>query len=184
MQAPNRFTSFYLKTDAPLSSWLDRLRTVVSEINPEVAVAASPSLTTGANELLAGPRFLASLMTGFALFAAILAVLGVYGVVSYAVQQREREIAIRMALGATAAGVTTMLVRHGAALLAAGLVGGLIAASGITRMLQAQLHGVSPFDVLTVIVTALALGSAGFIATWWPARRAARRSPLTALKGD
>lgn len=184
MQAPNRFSSFYLKTDAPLSSWLGRLRTVVSEINPEVAVAASPSLSTGANELLAGPRFLASLMTGFALFAAVLAVLGVYGVVSYAVQQREREIAIRMALGATAAGVTTMLVKHGAALLAIGIVGGLIAASGITRMLRAQLHGVGPFDVLTVAVTAAALGTAGLIATWWPARRAARRSPLGALKGD
>jgi putative ABC transport system permease protein len=184
MQVPNRFASFYLETDAPLSSWLDRLRTVVSEINPEVAVAASPSLTTGANELLAGPRFLASLMTGFALFAAVLAVLGVYGVVSYAVQQREREIAIRMALGATAAGVTAMLVKHGAALLAAGMVGGLIAASGITRMLQAQLHGVSPFDVLTLMVTAVALGSAGLLATWWPARRAAQRSPLGALKGD
>jgi len=184
LQTPNRFTSLYLRTDAPLSSWLGRVRTVVSEINPEVAVAASPSLTTGANELLAGPRFLASLMTGFGLFAAVLAVLGVYGVVSYAVEQREREIAIRMALGATAGGVTTMLVKHGAALLAAGIVGGLIAAFGVTRMLQAQLHGVGPFDVLTLTVTASALGSAGLLATWWPARRAADRSPLGALKGD
>ena len=184
LQTPNRFTSVYLKTDAPLSSWLDRLRTVVSEINPDVAVAASPSLTAGASELLAGPRFLASLMTGFGLFAAVLAVLGVYGVVSYAVEQREREIAIRIALGATAGGVTTMLVKHGAALLAAGIVGGLIAAFGVTRMLQAQLHGVSPFDVLTLTVTAAALGSAGLVATWWPARRAACRNPLDALKGD
>jgi ABC-type lipoprotein release transport system permease subunit len=64
------------------------------------------------------------------------------------------------------------------------MVGGLIAASGITRMLQAQLHGVRPFDVLTLMVTAVALGSAGLLATWWPARRAAQRSPLGALKGD
>jgi putative ABC transport system permease protein len=184
LQAPNRFASLYLKTDAPLSSWLGHLRSVVAEINPEVAVAASPALASSANELLAGPRFLASLMTGFAVFAALLAVLGVYGVVSYGVQQREREIAIRMALGATAGGVTTMLVKHGAAILAVGIVGGLIAASGVTRMLQAQLHGVGPFDLLTLIVTAAALGSAGLLATWWPARRAARRSPLDALKGD
>ncbi|HUR21494.1 MAG TPA: FtsX-like permease family protein, partial [Vicinamibacterales bacterium] len=184
MQAPNRFTSFYLKTDAPLSSWLGRLRSAVSEINPEVAVAASPSLTAGANELLAGPRFLASLMTGFALFAAVLAVLGIYGVVSYAVQQREREIAIRMALGATAGGVTSMLVKHGATLLAIGTVCGLIAATGVTRLLQAQLHGVGRFDVLTLTLTAAVLGCAGLLATWWPARRAARRSPLGALKSD
>ena len=184
MQAPNRFTSFYLKTGAPTSLWLERLRTVVAEINPEAAVAASPPLTAGANELLAGPRFLASLMTGFALFAAVLAVLGIYGVVSYAVQQREREIAIRMALGATASGVTTMLVKHGAALLAIGTVSGLIAATGVTRMLRAQLHGVGPFDVLAFTATAAALVGAGLLATWWPAHRAARRSPLVALKGD
>ena len=77
-----------------------------------------------------------------------------------------------------------MLVRHGAALLGIGIVSGLIAAFGVTRMLQAQLHGVGPFDVLTLTVTAAALGSAGLLATWWPARRAARRSPLGALKGD
>jgi hypothetical protein len=184
LQVPNRFATLYLKTDAPLSSWRDHVRSVVAEINPEVAFAVSPSLTTGANELLAGPRFLASLMTGFGAFAALLAVLGIYGVVTYAVQQREREIAIRMALGATASGVTAMLVRHGAALVAIGVTCGLIAASGVTRMLQAQLHGVGPFDVLTLFVTAAALGSAGLLATWWPARRAARKSPLGALKGD
>lgn len=184
LQAPNRFASLYLKTDAPLSSWLGHLRTVVAGINSEVAVAASPALAIDANELLARPRFLASLMTGFGVFAALLAVLGIYGVVSYGVQQREREIAIRMALGATAGGVTTMLVRHGAAILAVGMVGGLIAASGVTRMLQAQLHGVGPFDVTTLVVTAAALGSAGLLATWWPARCAARRNPLDALKGD
>ena len=184
LQAPNRFASLYLKTDASLSSWFGHLRTVVGEINPEIAVAASPPLESSANDLLARPRFLAALMTGFGVFAALLAVLGIYGVVSYGVQQREREIAIRMALGATAGGVTTMFVKHGAGILAAGMVLGLIAASGVTRMLQAQLHGVGPFDTLSLVVTTAALGGAGLVATWWPARRAARRNPLDALKAD
>ena len=183
-QVPNRFTSVMFRTDRPAATWLGALRRAVSEINPEVAVSESPSLDFDAKRQVAGPKFLASLLTGFGTFTALLAVLGLYGVVTYAVHQREREIAIRIALGATSAGVTTMLVRHGAALLAVGLACGLVAALGVTRILQTQLHGVSTFDALSMTTTCVLLGSAGLVATWWPARRASQRSPIVVLKGD
>jgi predicted permease len=183
-QVPNRFTSIVFRANGPAPAWFGALREAVGAINPEVALMDSPSLSFAASRQLAGPRFLASLLTGFAIFTALLAVLGLYGVVTYTVQQREREIAIRMALGATSGGVTAMLVRHGSLLLAAGLTAGLVGAIGVTRMLQTELHGVRPFDPLTLATTCLLLGSAGLLATWWPARRASRRSPLVALKGE
>jgi ABC-type antimicrobial peptide transport system permease subunit len=80
--------------------------------------------------------------------------------------------------------VTSLLVRHGAVLLAGGVAAGLVAAIGVTRLLQTELHGVQPFDPLTLAATCLVLGSAGLLATWWPAQRASRRNPVSALKGD
>jgi predicted permease len=182
LQIPNRFASVYLKTQSP--SWMTHLRSVVSRINPDVSLAPDPSLDVAAARLLAGPRFLASLLTGFALFTALLAVLGVYGVIAYAVQQREREIAIRVALGASAQSVTGMFVRQGTVVLAAGMAFGLVAARAVGQVLQTQLYGVRALDLLTFAVTCLLLASAGLLATWWPARRAARLDPMGALKEE
>jgi predicted permease len=183
-QVPNRFTTVLFEADRPLAEWLGAFRRSVAAIDDEVAVSASPTPSAAAARQLAGPRFLAALFTGFAIFTALLALLGLYGVVAYAIQQRQREVAIRMALGATGAAVTTLLVRHGATILAVGLATGLVGAIAVARLLQAQIHGVAPFDAATFAATAALLGAAGLIASWWPARRAARSNPLTALKAE
>jgi putative ABC transport system permease protein len=123
-------------------------------------------------------------LTIFALFTALLAVVGVYGVIAYAVEQREREIAIRVALGASARSVVAMFVKQGAVVVAAGLALGIAGARAVGQVLQTQLYGVRSADVPTFAATCLLLTSAGLFATWWPARRAARQEPMQALKEE
>ncbi len=124
------------------------------------------------------------LPTGFALFAPLLALLGVYGVVAYAARQREHEIAVRMALGADARAVAALFLRQGAVILLIGITAGAFAALAITRTLGSQLHGVRPGDPLTLLAASAALAAAGLAAIWWPARRASRTDSAVALREE
>jgi len=96
-QTTTRFASVYIRGSGSLQQWLETLRTVVASIDADVFVGPAPPLSVQSEENLAGPRFVTAVLTVFALFAALLALLGIYGVTSYSVQQREREIAIRIA---------------------------------------------------------------------------------------
>jgi hypothetical protein len=183
-QAPNQYAPLVIRTDRPASYWLPKVRAAVASIDPAVAIYESPSLEQEAERLLAGTKFLTSMLTGFAIFAAFLAVLGIYGVTSYAVQQREREMAIRIALGATGRTVIRMFLNDGARVLAAGIACGLLAAAAVTRMLEHQLYGVQPFDASTLVATCALMAVAGLLATWWPARRAATKDPLPFLREE
>jgi putative ABC transport system permease protein len=183
-QAPNQYAPFAIRTNRPASSWLPQVRAAIAAIDPEAAIHESPSLEQEAERLLAGTRFLTSMLTGFAIFAALLAVLGIYGVTAYAVQQREREMAIRIALGATGRAVIRLFLSDGARVLAAGIACGLLAAAAVTRMLEHQLYGVQRFDGSTLAATSALMVIAGLVATWWPARRAAIKDPLPLLKEE
>jgi putative ABC transport system permease protein len=153
---------------------------VVAGIDPR-AVIHEPHSVESENGQLAGARFLTSMLTGFAAMAAFLAILGIYGVTAYAAQQRERELAIRMALGATRRAVLVLFLKEGGLVLVAGIVAGLVSAYPVARALRNQLEGVS-VDTLTVAGTCALLFSAGIAAIWWPARRASGRSPMGVLK--
>jgi putative ABC transport system permease protein len=118
----------------------------------------------------------------FALLAMALAALGIYGVLSYAVVRRTREIGICMALGATRPSVLWMVVRQGMTLVGVGLVLGLGAACALTRLLRGMLYGVSPLDPLSLAAGALLLGLVAFLACYLPARRATRVDPVVALR--
>ena len=144
-------------------------------------VTGESSLASEAEKQLAGPRFLMATLTGFALFAALLAIIGIYGVTAYAVQQREREVAIRMAIGATPGAIIRMFLKQGSLVLAVGIVCGLFAAAAVARMLANQLHGVQPFDVPTLLGACAFMALAGLLANWWPARRAAAKNPMASL---
>jgi ABC-type antimicrobial peptide transport system permease subunit len=122
------------------------------------------------------------LLTVFAGLACLLALIGVHGVIAYAVRQRRREVAIRMAVGASRRSVTTMFIRQGAIVLAIGMVAGLVGAIGLGRVLESQLFGVRPGDprVLTWAVAGFAVS--GLLAMWWPAARAASTDPANVLK--
>jgi ABC-type antimicrobial peptide transport system permease subunit len=114
--------------------------------------------------------------------AGFLAVLGIYGVTAYAVQQRRREIAIRMAVGATGGAVIRRFLRESVLVFAAGAALGLPAAIVASRVLANQVYGVRPFDVSILSTACLLLGTAGVLAIWWPARRATARNPIVDLK--
>jgi len=128
------------------------------------------------------PRFLTLLLTLFSSLSLILAALGIYGVISYAVAQRTNEIGIRMALGARAGDVVRLIGSSGVRLAAAGTILGAAGAFALTRFLSGMLFGVSSLDPLTFVAMAVTLIAVTLLACYIPARRASRVDPLVALR--
>lgn len=184
LQLPERFSSIVVRTASSATLPIDALTRALGEIDSEVSLGAVRGLTTIVEEQLARPRFLAWVFTAFGLFAATLALLGVYAVIAYSVRQREHEIAVRMAVGAEPHAIVRLFLRNGIPVLAAGLAAGVLGGLGIGRLLGAQLHGVAFADLPTLATAALALGAACVVATWWPARRAATTDPAVALREE
>ena len=177
----DRFGSFYMRTDQPPSTLLNVMRSVASELDPH-AVVGLPRAVASHNRELAGATFLTTMLSAFAGVAAFLGILGIYGVTAYAAQQRRREIAIRMAVGAAAGDVVRLFLKESASILLVGVIAGLLAAPAAARLLENRLYGVSAFDPVTVTACVLVLAGTGLVAAWWPARRAARSNPIIALK--
>lgn len=175
-----RFGMFYMRTGRPEYALFDDLQRAAAELDPD-AVVSPPRLVADEDQTLAGTRFLTFLLTGFAAIAASLAVLGVYGVTAYAVQQRRKEVAIRIALGASRRAVAGMFLREGAWLLGAGSVIGLIGGAALSWILRYQVFGVPSFDLPTYAVAWALVLVAGFTAVSWAARRAALGDPIVAL---
>lgn len=184
LQSPGRYAPVYVRTALPASVWLEQVRTTVAELDPEALVALSPSLEEVSRQLLAGPRFLTATLSAFAVCALLLALLGLSSVTAYAVQQRAREVAIRIALGATRGAVVRLFVRAGGAVIVPGVGAGLLAALALAQLLRHQLHGVHPTDTTTLIAASVTLIATCVLATWWPARRAAQTSPMGMLNAD
>jgi hypothetical protein len=126
----------------------------------------------------------ARIFSSFGLVALVLAVVGVYGLKAFVVSRRTREIAIRLALGATNRGVLLMIVREGLVLTAIGLVVGLAAAIGMARVLSSLLYGVSATDPVVFVGAMVTLGVAAFVASYLPARRATKLAPAAALRAE
>ena len=131
---------------------------------------------------MARPRFYTSLLALFAAVALVLAATGVFGVMSYTVAQRAREISIRMALGALPGDVVRMIVGRALGLSAAGILLGLAAALVLGRFIQAQLFGVTTFDPVTLGTVALVLGASAALASFLPAWRATKFDPASAMR--
>ena len=178
---PGRFGALYLGTGQPSAALLASLRRIAADLDPR-AVVDLPRAVADENRELANARFLTTMLIGFGALAAFIAVLGIYSVTAYAAQQREREVAIRVALGAGRRRVVQLFLKDGGAVLAAGLVVGAAAAVLATRALQNQVVALKSFDLTTLLLTSALLAAIGLLAAWWPARRASRRSPLSALK--
>jgi predicted permease len=153
--------------------------------------AAFPVLTArtleehrDANIMLWVIRTGATLFTTFGALALLLAAVGLYGVKSYLVSQRTREIGIRMALGAQPRDVLGMVLREGLQLTGTGLAIGLVLSAGVALLLRSLLYRVSPFDPVTFVVAPAVLATAAFVACWLPARRATRVVPVQALRNE
>ncbi len=134
--------------------------------------------------LLARPRFQTLMMTVFSLLALAMAAIGVYGVASWAVAQRRREIGVRMALGASPGDVLRLIMREAAGPLALGLIAGIAGALVLGRYIESMLFGIRPGDAITLSVAASVLAGAVLVATYVPARRAARGSPAVTLRSE
>jgi putative ABC transport system permease protein len=158
------------------------VRREVTAVDSAQAVFDFRPMSQVLDKALANTRFILLLLSLFAGVALALAAIGIYGVMSYTVEQRTQEIGIRIALGAGRGDVQALVVRHGMLLAAIGVGIGLAAAFGLTRVLSALLFGVKATDPLTFAAVALALSAVALLATWIPARRATRVDPLIALR--
>jgi putative ABC transport system permease protein len=127
-------------------------------------------------------RFNTIILSAFAAIALLLSLLGIYGVLSYTVAQRTREIAIRMAMGAPRSVVLVRTLRHALGLATAGICGGLIASIGLTDFLKSLLYGVGPLDSATIAGAVVVLLCCCVVAGLWPARRAASIDPMQTLR--
>jgi putative ABC transport system permease protein len=184
-QAPSRRVWLVFRTAQANLAGLDAsVRRVVHEQDADLFVGNLRSMESLIGTVLAQPRFNMLLLGVFATVAMILAAIGIYGVIAYSVTQRTREIGIRMALGAQRGVMLGMILRQSLTVVAVGLGIGLLAAFAATRLLASLLYGVGANDLSTYAVVVLLLGGAAFLASYIPARRAARVDPIVALRAE
>jgi ABC-type antimicrobial peptide transport system permease subunit len=163
---------------------LQDLQKAVAGVNPNLPLADVKTLQSVYDRSLARTSFTLVLLAIAGGMALLLGVVGIYGVISYSVSQRTREIGIRLALGAPLQGVTRMFVRHGLVLSGIGAACGLTAALALTRLMKSLLYDVSPADPLTYAAVSAGLILAATLASYLPARRATRVDPVEALRSE
>jgi putative ABC transport system permease protein len=177
------FLDLVLRTDLPLASLTPSITRVVREVVPGSTIAYEP-IRTYVRDSLATERLMATLSGFFGILATLIATIGLYGVMSYMVTRRKVEIGIRMALGADAGSVVRMVLRESTLLLVAGVVIGVGLAVFSARWAASLLFGLKPWDPASLIVAAVGLAVVSLIASWIPARRAARLAPTLALREE
>jgi putative ABC transport system permease protein len=160
------------------------IRGIVAELDSELPVYDVRPLLAYVGDAQGRARFTMILCTAFAVLALLLAAIGIYGVMSYSVTRRRREIGVRLALGARAGQVRRAVLRDGMLLAVTGLAAGLLSAALLTRAARSVLYGVSPFDPLTYAAVAAALAAVAALATWMPARRASSLEPSEILRSE
>jgi predicted permease len=160
------------------------VRRIVRELDPTLALASLRTMGAVRAEAVARDRFLAALFVGFAAVGALLAMVGVYGIVAQLARSRTRELGIRVALGAHSAEIQWLVVRHGAALTAAGAAIGIGVALVGTRTMRSLLFQVAPTDAVTFVTVPALLVATAMLAAWIPARRASRADPAEVLRAD
>ncbi|HYU33909.1 MAG TPA: ABC transporter permease [Thermoanaerobaculia bacterium] len=171
-----------VRTERDPLTLADMVRQEVRRMDPALPLAGMRPMSEVLFESIASPRLLMVLVMLFAAVALVLAAIGTYGVLSYAVEQRTREIGIRMALGAQVGQVLRMILSQGAVLAGIGLALGVVGALALQRVLASLLFGTAPTDPLIFGLVVALLAAVSLLACWWPARRAARVDPLVALR--
>jgi putative ABC transport system permease protein len=173
-----------IRTAVPPESLADEVRAAVRSVDPVLPLYDVLTMKAVIEESLAGRRLNLWLLALFAGMALVLSAAGLYGVISYLVAQRTREIGVRIALGAQTRDVVGLVMRQGAGLTGAGIAVGLLGAFAFTRVLESVLYGVSARDPLTYAALAAVLAAVALVATWLPARRASRVDPILAIRAE
>jgi len=174
--------SVAVKTPLDAAAASTAVTSVVRSIDPNIALTAFRTMDDRVNESVSARRFDATLILAFAVASIVLVVLGIYGVVSYRVTQRTREVGVRMALGATPGTVARIVVADTLRSALAGLAAGVPLAVGVGALMRSFLFGVRPLDIPTLTVTSVVVTLAAAAAAYVPARRASRVDPVVALK--
>ena len=183
-QSPGIFTSIVARTAGDPDSLSRAVRAAIWKVDADQPVWAMRSMDWWYNANVASPRFSMRLTAAFAVLALILAAVGVYGVMAFAVAQRTREVGIRMALGAQRNSVVRLMLARSVRVLAVATAVGLPAAYGAAQLIRRQLIGIKPLDPITYIAVPVLLAAVALVACWIPARRAARVDPVIALRAD
>jgi ABC-type antimicrobial peptide transport system permease subunit len=174
--------TWIVKTAVEPLSLSAQVQKAMQAADGQLAVAHVRAADQVVAEATARQDFNMTLLTVFAGIALLLAAIGIYGMLSYSVQQRTQEIGIRMALGARGADVLRMVLRQGMQMAGLGIAIGIAGAFALTRLLSALLFGVKPTDPWTFVAVSLVLAFTALVACWIPARKATRVDPLHALR--
>jgi ABC-type antimicrobial peptide transport system permease subunit len=180
----NRSLSVVLNTAGSPEALQASLERTVQQLDPLLAVANVRTMQTIVSATQTSRRFDTVTLTAFACIALALALLGIYGVMAHSVSERMREIAIRMALGATQSNVLRHTLQRAMTISGTGIVAGLVAAAAFTRLLKSLLYGVTPLDSATLAGAVVLLLICSVAAGWIPARRAARTDPMRILRNE
>ncbi|MCH7824799.1 MAG: ABC transporter permease [Acidobacteria bacterium] len=177
-----RSSSFLIRTTPAPLTILPAVRSRMVQIDPEVPLFRAATMRDQIADSVAEPRFYAALVSAFAGLAVALAAVGIYGLLSYSVQQGVRETAIRRALGAQAGEILQQVVGRGMALAVVGLIVGIAGSLALTRLLESMLYEIEPTDPATLIIATLVFLLVALMAIWVPARRATKIDPMEALR--
>jgi putative ABC transport system permease protein len=183
-QFPLPFTNLAVRSTAPESAVASLMRAEIAAVDPSLPSGEISNLRGILDRSVAEPRFRSFLLGAFACIALVLAAVGVYGLISYSVMQRTREIGIRVALGALPRQVLVPVVREGLVLAAVGIAAGLVGALAVARVLSRFLFGVSATDPATFAAVSIVMLTVSFLASYIPSRRALRVDPIVALRAE
>ena len=184
LQRPLIFTEAVVRASGDPGALANAIRAAIWRVDRDQPVWRVRTMDRVLEEARGGPKLTVGLMAAFATLALVLAAIGVYGVMSYTVARRTREVGIRIALGARRGQVLGMVLREGMRTTAVALLVGLVAAAAATRLLASQLFGVSAADPFTFAVVPTLLGIVALAACYLPARRASRVDPVVALRAE
>jgi predicted permease len=180
-----RTVTFAIRSNrAGTEGFLNEIRQAVWSVNSSLPLASVRTMQEIYSQSLARTSFTLVMLGIAGAMALVLGIIGIYGVISYSVSQRRREIGIRLAVGAQQSELRQMFVRSGLALAGIGVVIGLVTATGLMRLMKSLLFGISPLDPVTYVAAPLILVAAAVFASYLPARRAAAVDPVEALKAE
>jgi len=183
-QAPTPNVVVTLRSSRDLGVLGGDVQRLLAEVDPSLAAGRVQTMDAVVSASLGSESFVTLLASLFAVVALLLAVVGLYGVVSYGVSHRLREMGVRVALGAVGSEISGLVLKQSLIVVAVGLVLGTIAGTGVTRLMENLLFGVSPTDPWTFALVGLTLATVATAAAAIPARRAARVDPITVLRAD